>query len=60
MKHLFLFLLVTAAAYAFSTLLLSYLDHELGRDLPCPLPESLPWKTKPPPPSSPSDSPNPS
>lgn len=35
-KTFFLFLLVTAAAYALSSLFLSYLHRELGRDLPLP------------------------
>ena len=36
MKYFFFFLLVTAAAYALSTLFLSYLDRELVKDLPLP------------------------
>ena len=36
MKYFFFFLLVTAAAYALSTLFLSYLDRELAKDLPLP------------------------
>jgi len=35
-KYFFLFVLVTAAAYVGSTLFLSYLDHELVKDLPQP------------------------
>jgi len=35
LKYLFVFLLVTGAAYAGSTVFLSYLDAELGKDLPC-------------------------
>ena len=37
-KIFFPFLLITAAAYALSTLFLSYLDRELGKDLPLPAP----------------------
>jgi len=36
MKYFFFFLLVTAAAYALSTLFLSYLDRELAKNLPLP------------------------
>ena len=36
MKYFFFFLLVTAAAYALSTLFLSFLDRELSKDLPLP------------------------
>jgi general secretion pathway protein C len=36
LKYFFFFFLVTVAAYALSTLFLSYLDRELVRDLPLP------------------------
>jgi general secretion pathway protein C len=36
LKYFSFFLLVTVAAYALSTLFLSYLDHELVKDLPLP------------------------
>jgi general secretion pathway protein C len=38
LKYLFFFLLVTVAAYAGSTLFLSYLDREVLKDLPLPAP----------------------
>ena len=38
MKYLFFFLLVTVAAYALSTLSLSYLDRAIVKDLPLPAP----------------------
>jgi len=46
LKYLFFFLLVTIAAYAGSTLFLSYLDREIVKELPSPAP---------PPPLSPPD-----
>jgi general secretion pathway protein C len=53
MKYFFFFLLVTASAYALSTLLLSYLDRELAKDLPLPAPanSAMEEKVAPPPPS---------
>ena len=59
MKYFFFFLLVTAAAYALSTLFLSFLDRELSKDLPLP-PSGKPSVEKEitPPPSS-AESPKP-
>ena len=54
LKYLLLFLLVTGAAYAGSTVFLSYLDAELGKDLPLspPAKSSSGNKTGPPLPSA--------
>jgi general secretion pathway protein C len=46
MKYFFFFLLVTASAYALSTLLLSYLDRELAKDLPLPAPANSAMEKK--------------
>lgn len=54
-KYLFLFLLVTAAAYAGSNVFLSYLDAELAKDLPLPAPEKFSLGNKPGPPSPSAD-----
>jgi general secretion pathway protein C len=56
LKYLFLFLLVTVAAYGLSTLFLSYLDEQLVKDLPLPPPEKPSVETKPGQPLPPADS----
>lgn len=60
MKYLIFFLLVTAGAYALSTLFLSYLNHELAKDLPLPASEKPSLEKKIIPPLSPAESPKPS
>jgi len=50
LKYLFVFLLVTGAAYAGSTVFLSYLDAELGKDLPLSPPAKSSSGNKPGPP----------
>jgi type II secretion system protein C len=50
LKILFLFVLVTGAAYAGSTVFLSYLDAELGKDLPLSPPAKSSLGNKPGPP----------
>lgn len=59
MKYFFFFLLVSAAAYALSTLFLSYLDRELAKDLPLPAPGNSLIEKKLPPPLSPAEYPKP-
>ena len=58
LKYLLLFLLVTGAAYAGSSVFLSYLDGELAKDLPlsAPAKSSLENKSSPPPLPSADDS----
>ena len=58
-KYFFFFLLVTAAAYGLSTLLLSYLDRELAKDFSLPAPENSRMEKKLPPPLSPAEYPKP-
>lgn len=58
-KYFFFFLLVTAAAYGLSTLLLSYLDRELVKDFSLPAPENSRMEKKLPPPLSPAEYPKP-
>ena len=55
LKYFFFFLLVTAAAYALSTLFLSYLDRELAKDLPLPAPGKSSVENKTAPPLPPAD-----
>ena len=56
LKYLFLFLLVTVAAYGLSTLFLSYLDQELVKDLASPAPGKPSVENKASQPLPPSDS----
>jgi len=58
-KYFFFFLLVTAAAYGLSTLLLSYLDRELAKDFSLPAPGNSLMEKKLPPPLSPAEYPKP-
>jgi len=46
LKYLFFFLLVTVAAYAASTLFLSYLDRQVLKDVPLPAPMKQPSETR--------------
>jgi len=58
-KYFLFFLLVTASAYGLSTLLLSYLDHELANDLSFSPPGKPSIEKKLPPPLSPAEYPKP-
>jgi general secretion pathway protein C len=58
-KYFFFFLLVSAAAYALSTLFLSYLDRELVKDFSLPAPGNSLMEKKIPPPLSPAEYPKP-
>jgi general secretion pathway protein C len=55
MKYFFFFLLVTVAAYAMSTLSLSYLDRAIVKDLPLPAPAKSSVENKAAPPLPPAD-----
>jgi general secretion pathway protein C len=58
-KYFFFFLLVSAAAYALSTLFLSYLNRELVKDFSLPAPGNSLMEKKIPPPLSPAEHPKP-